>query len=186
MKYYAIAIAFKQVFTRVNYLIEASSIAIMIFAMTVWFPNLSLIYHIFSEQLISMLLKFQILFELLGSIYTNYTFFSAISLMLISILFGIYITMLTYYFSQKISSLKKAKISTGIGGMASGILGIGCISCGSSFLMLFLAMLGIPNALLFLPFHGNEFAVLGVLMLLASIIALSKEIGSLTLCQIQQ
>lgn len=161
--------------------------------LAIFFVGMSLILLLPNAQLISIVggsedvrfaVKFNLIVALYGSIATNFTLFSAAYTLLATVLFAVNIALLIYYIrrSQKASNgLKKAQISS-ISGMVAGILGIGCAACGSVILSAIAVALGGAGVLAFLPLHGGEFALLGIVFLSYSIYLLSKKINDPLVC----
>jgi hypothetical protein len=69
-------------------------------------------------------------------------------------------------------------------GVAVGLLGAGCASCGSVFLSSLLGVGATVGALSWLPLHGREFTWLGIGLLVVSIFSLSKKIVEPVACAI--
>jgi hypothetical protein len=99
---------------------------------------------------------------------------SAVSTVLTALLFGVNISIVTYYIRKRKMMLKKSGVATSTLGLITGILGIGCASCGS----LLVSLLGLGGALAFLPFGGQELGVIGVLLLLFSAYTLLHSISN--------
>ena len=73
--------------------------------------------------------------------------------MIISLLFGVYISLVLFKFNLKKSSMNKKKGFSGISGylgVVAGVFGAGCPTCGS----VVFAILGAPLALMYFPFRG--------------------------------
>ena len=105
----------------------------------------------------------------------NYTYFTLLSFVIISVLFGIYLSVFIYRF--KLIKLMKEKKGTSIGfigylGLIAGVFGAGCPTCGS----VVFALVGAPLALMYLPFRGLELRVLSILILLVSIYFLTRSL----------
>ncbi|MCR4284817.1 MAG: hypothetical protein NUV97_02100 [archaeon] len=108
---------------------------------------------------------------------TNYTFFNLVMLAIISLLFGIYIALV--YFKIKLSmSVAKTGI-LGTIGIIIGAFAAGCPTCGA-FLF---SLIGMPLALMYLPFRGAELTILSIIILLLSVYLISR---SLITCKISQ
>jgi len=184
MRRYAKAVisAFKQVFSRIRYVALALVVGFATFAFAVWLPNFGLIYHTVLDTDAPWILRIQLPLNLLGAINTNFSLFSATYTVLISILFGIYAAMAAYYFSQRISVVRGQGVVLGIGGMASGVLGIGCAACGSVIATGALSFLGASGAIALLPLRGGEFGFLGVGLLAIATAAIAKKISDPLVC----
>lgn len=100
-----------------------------------------------------------------------YTIESLISMLVISSLFGIYLSLVVF----KISAVKSAGKSgfLGIFGGGIGALGIGCPTCGAFLFGLF----GAPLALMSFPFRGAEIRIFSIVVLMLSIYLISKSIN---------
>ncbi len=96
--------------------------------------------------------------------------FSILAILITSALSGILLSMIFFKFSLN----KKIKGQGLFGFIGSGIaaFGIGCPTCGA-FLF---GLIGLPLALMYLPFRGLELQVLGILILLISIYFTGKSI----------
>ena len=70
----------------------------------------------------------------------------------------------------------------GIGGLVSGVFGIGCASCGTFILSALLGFAGVAGAVAFLPFGGEEFGILGVVLWGFSVYVISKKITGPKIC----
>ena len=113
----------------------------------------------------------------------NSTFFTLLSFVIISILFGIYICLVTYKFNL-IKAMKKKKGNSisfwGYFGLIAGVFGAGCPSCGS----LMFAFFGAPLALMYFPFKGFELRILSIIILIIAIYFLGRSINNS--CKIKQ
>jgi len=108
----------------------------------------------------------------------------SVLLVLISLLFALNLVLLVFYI-RKIKSILKGNRrihAVGIGGLVSGLLGIGCAACGSVVLTSILSSIGASGLLLLLPLHGSEFGILGVLLLCMSIYVLVRRIQQPLVC----
>ena len=78
----------------------------------------------------------------------------------------------------------KSSGAAGIGGLVSGVFGIGCAACGTFILTPLLALFGATGLFSLLPFGGEEFGFIGVGLLVYSIYAVTKKINSPMVCDI--
>lgn len=116
--------------------------------------------------------KVNITFSLILGMWTSMTHQTIFLLILIAFLSGLNLTLL----AQKISLLKYAKslqFTVG-GGTILGIAGAGCASCGLPFL----SLLGVSSS--FLPFKGEEFLYISLILLLVSVYLLFKSNAQLS------
>jgi len=174
-------VIFKKVFRNPRYVGLAFLGTISLFLFSVWLPNLRLILEVFRSDVFMPSSRLLLLFNLAGSIRTNFTLFSAAYTVIIAILFGINLAMIIFYYrSVQLVDFKSASRATG--GLVSGILGIGCASCGS---IIITAILGTAagSFLSFLPLGGEEFGLLGIALLLWSIFWIAKKINAPLVCE---
>jgi hypothetical protein len=172
-----------EVFARFPYLALAGVLAVAAFLFAVWFPNLELIGEIFGTPDVPAAIKLQIMLSLLGGIVTNFSPLSAGYTVAIAVLFGINTAMIVYLLKQKRAVAAGQNIAIGSGGVASGAIGIGCAACGSLVFSTVLSSFGAAGALALLPLQGEEFGILGVVLLLVSIVFMSRKIAAPVSCQ---
>lgn len=169
---------------RSPYIVLAGALAILAFLLAVWFPNLGLIGELFSSSDAPLATKLNVALSLLGGIGTNFSLLSAGYTIAIAVLFGINTAMIVYLLKQRQAGAAGRNIAIGSGGMASGVLGIGCAACGSLIAGAGLPFLGAAGALAMLPLNGAEFGILGVALLFASLLLVSKNIAEPIACTI--
>ena len=71
-----------------------------------------------------------------------------------------------------------------IGGVVSGVLGIGCAACGTFVLTSVLALVGAGGLVTLLPLAGQEFGFLGAGLLLVANYLLLKKLSQPLVCPI--
>ncbi len=175
--------AFKKVFSNRSYVILASVIAVAVFAFAVWLPNFKLIVTIITSSSVSFAEAVAVIFGLFLSIGTNFTVVSASYTIAIAVLFGINIALLKYYILARKSSFGGKGGAMGIGGLISGVFGIGCAACGTFILTSALALFGAAGAVAFLPFGGEEFGFLGVFLIGYATYWTAKKIEEPIVCE---
>jgi len=161
-------------------------VASFVFVLATWLPNLGLIWQIVSSSSIALSDKLGFLFSLVGSIQTNFTLFSASYTIIIAILFGINVALVTYYFKRRKKFLEQGGMITSMGGLVTGVFGIGCAACGTFILTPLLAVVGAGSLIAFLPFGGEEFGILSVGILGLSVFLTSKKIQDPLTCNIEE
>lgn len=176
--------ALQKVFRKPTYTLLALVASLTIFTFAVWFPNIRLIATVISSADTSFSQKLGIPISLLGSIITNFTILSALSMIVIAILFGVNIAMIVYFLRRKISEVKQSGITTGFFGITSGVVGMGCAACGSLLLTSILSLFGASSVLAFLPLAGGEFGILGAILLAISTYNIAKQIQNPAVCKI--
>tara|TARA_B100000508_G_scaffold101355_1_gene79799 strand:- start:6422 stop:6970 length:549 start_codon:yes stop_codon:yes gene_type:complete len=160
------------------------TVSFVVLSIAVLLPHLGLLKTLWQYESVS-LLEFGLLFvKLYGSPGTNFTFLSATYTVLIAVLFGLQVTLLTYYvrsIRSKITNLTSVGAS-GIGGLVSGFFGIGCAACGTFLLSSILVLFGAGGLLAWLPFGGEEFGLIGVGLLLYANHIIVKKINAPLVC----
>jgi len=177
--------ALQKVFSQLRNTSIAVLVAVLVFTFSVWLPNFRVIGSVWSSSSATFINKISFLWALYGSIGTNFTVVSATYTILIAILFGVNISMLLYYIKVRKSN-KKLGTTTSIGGLVSGIFGVGCASCGTFLLTSVLAVIGAGGLIAYLPFGGEEFGILGVILLGLSVYLTAKKIQDPLLCEIEE
>jgi len=177
-------VAFGQVFARYSYIALASALAIVAFLLAVWLPNLGLIGEVFLGSSIPLTTKLGIALSLLRGIATNFNLLSAGYTVAIAVLFGINAAMIVYSLKQKRAAAAGRNIAIGSGGVASGVLGIGCAACGSLISAAAFSAVGGASVLSMLPLEGEELGILGVVLLLVSLLLMSRTIAEPVACSL--
>ncbi len=176
--------ALQKIFRKPMYILLALITSFAVFALAVWLPNIPLIVKVMGHPGISLTQKLDLPISLLGSIVTNFTLLSASYTIAIAILFGINVAMFTYFLRRRVDEVKQAGVATGLFGITSGVIGMGCAACGSFLLMSLLSLVGASGILAFLPLNGGEFGILGVILLGVSLYITAKKIQDPAICKI--
>ena len=101
----------------------------------------------------------------------NYIYATFLLILILSLLFGVYFSLIIFKFSLSMSMGKQG--FAGIIGSLVGAFGVGCPTCGA-FLF---ALIGAPLALMYLPFNGIELQILGILILILSLFFVTKSLN---------
>lgn len=160
--------ALKRVFGDPKYAALALVVAVLVFVFATWLPNLSLVWQIGTSSSVPLLHKIKILAGLIGSITTNFTLFSALSLVTVALLFGANAAMIAYGATLR-RQLRQAGATASVAGLAVGLTGVGCAACGTFLLAPILSVAGAAGLLAMLPFGGEEFSVAGIVLLTFSL-----------------
>ena len=179
-----VAQALKQVFADSKYILVAVAAALAVFIFATWLPNLGLVWQIIVSSSVSLPDKVQVLVALVGSIGTNFTVFSALATVAIAVLFGINLAMMMFFLRLRRQFIGQGGGATSLGGLASGIFGIGCAACGTFVLGPVLSFAGASALIALLPFGGHEFSVLGLGMLGFSLFLIARKIREPLLCAV--
>lgn len=176
--------SFKEVFKKPRYAIFAMAISFVIYVISIWLPSKDLLRLVFDSELFDFGEKIKFLGSMFGLIKTNFTIISGTLVVILSLLGGINMALLTFYFRRRI----KLQKSVGIGllGIISGFLGIGCASCGSIVLSSLIGFSAASSFVGIFPFGGLEFAVLGTIILIISICLTARKIQNPLLCRIER
>ncbi len=177
--------ALQKVFRKPTYVIISLIVSVLVFMFAVWLPNIQLIMSVAGSSDISLFGKLELLYSLLGAISTNFTLLSATYTIVISILFGLYISTTIYFLKNRIREISQSGIATGFLGIVSGVLGIGCGACGAFLLTSFLSLVGAGGILVFLPLGGGEFGIIGATLLIMAIYKTVQKIESPMVCNIE-
>jgi hypothetical protein len=176
-------VTLKEIYSRPIYVVLTLFIFITTTTFALIAANLSFVGSIYSN--FGLVAGFRAVFSLLGSISTNFTLFSATSIILLAFFFGVNSSLFVFYFKR----YKRIKTSGGAasstGGLLLGAFGIGCASCGPLIIAPVLSVIGISGLLTFLPFGGEEFLMVGLLLLIYSTYALLKKINEPMTCPIK-
>lgn len=176
--------ALRKVFRKPIYVPLALITSAVVFAFAVWLPNIPLIVKVMGHSGIPLTQKLNLPISLLGSIVTNFTLLSASYTIAIAVLFGMNVAMIVYFLRRKIDDVKQTGMATGLFGITSGVIGIGCAACGSFLLTSVLSLFGASWILSYLPLGGSEFGILGVILLAVALQATAKQIENPLVCKI--
>jgi len=165
-----------------RYLILSLLISIFTLMFSIWIPNLGLIRDIIFSSDFTFVGKLTFLWNSLGAFTTNFAPLTAVLTLIIAILFGFNIAITVYYFKKRIAFQKSSGVS--LAGMLAGLIGIGCASCGSVILATFLGVGSATAITALLPFGGEEFAIIGIVILIGAIYITAKKIADPLACGI--
>lgn len=164
---------------------SAFGIAFLVFSFTVLIQNRLLIGAVLSESTATISEKIVFVGSLYGSILTNFSGFSAVTTITIAVLFGINFALLGFYIST-VRSIR-GSISAGsssLGGLISGLFGIGCAACGTFILSTVLTSFGAAGVLMIFPFRGEELSFIGIGLLTYSILIIGKKLQNPYVCPV--
>lgn len=175
---------FFRVFKSPVYFAIAVLVAISAFVLTLWIPHYELIVSSFFSSSVLFVEKIKLPITLLGSLLTSFTLFSGLKLIFVSILFGIDVALLAFYFKRKIEGVKIAGLSSGFLGMASSVLGSGCAACGTLLFPSAFSFLGLSTGFFLSPLYNIAFGLLPFFFLLISIYLILKMISRMGICKV--
>ena len=175
--------SFSRVFRHGWYVVGAALVALLVVSAAALLPNTAVLVQVLGSDAVLLSTKLTFLLSLYGSLLTNYSLLSAALLLVTALLFGVNVALLTYYIKRRrrVSGDAAAKLA-GVGGTVSALFGIGCAACGSVVLTSVLGLFGASGLLLMLPYHGAEFALLGIVLLTIATYYLAKRIADPLVC----
>ena len=179
-------VALGEVFVRPSYIALAAAVGLIALVLAIWLPNVSLLAQVFSDAQVPLAAKLGIAFSLLAGIATNFSFFSAGYTIAMAVLLGMDMALIVYLITQNRGASAGKNLVLGSGGIASGLVGIGCAACGSLILGGLVPSLAVAGVLAALPLQGEEFGILSVALLLLSLFFLSKNIAEPPACAIER
>lgn len=176
-----ILISLKEIFRNPAYCVFAFIIAACVVMCMVFVQNIPFIQTVWSSHTYSLQNKAHITAESLYAFNTNLTHLSQFFHITIALLMAIDISLLVYYYRSR----RKVEGAAGISlvGMISGILGIGCSVCGSVVLSSLIGLSAATVLITILPFHGIEFSITGIVILLLSIAYLGNKMQAPVVCK---
>lgn len=173
-----------RVFRHPAYITLSIGVALVVFAFAVLLPNFSLLAQVLPSQSIELYDKISLVFNLFQSIQTNFTTLSATYTILIAIFFGMNVALFAYFIRRQKALIKSTNSAASIGGLVSGLFGIGCAACGTFILSWVLGLIGVVGIISYLPLGGEEFGILGVVLLVYSVVATANKINPPQVCKI--
>ena len=158
-----IIVAWKQVYNEKQYLVITVVAALLLFSLNAIIRNYQLLVSQFS---------FQLLFFLILGLKTTFTLVGFISLIVISLLGGMVIAYSAFLIRRQLS------LSVGVGApsILAAVLAPACPSCAVGLF----GILGLGGFLTFLPWKGQEFNVVAIIIALLSLAYLSQKITATT------
>lgn len=160
------------VLTKPGYALLAITMTFLLISIIVWSLNYQLVSYVLFQLPLSVAQKIQFFAYGYQSLFTAFDSLLSMSVILISILFGINIALLTYAVRHRAATFGSA----GTGGVAAvlGVLSSGCAACGTSLLGPLLATLG-ATSISMVHTVGAAFNIIGSLLLLYSIYKLGLQ-----------
>ncbi len=169
------------IFSKPRYSFFALCISGIIIIGMILLQNIPFIKTIIHSPSFSFVAKIRILFDSLRAFNTNLTHVSQFFHIVISLLIGVHITSIIYYYRTR----RKFGANVGVGfiGVLSGILGIGCSVCGSVVLSSLIGLSATTVIVTTLPLHGIEFSLAAIIMLVWSIAYICIKLQDPIVCK---
>lgn len=171
-----------QVFARKSAWLLGGSIFIFTLILVIILPNIKLIGSIVSSEILSGAAKTKTLLAYLVSFGSNATASSVTILILLSLLFALHIVIMVHMIRMRRSQVGS---TTGFLGLVSGIFGIGCAACGSLLLSTVFVSTGSAALIAGLPLGGEEFGILGIILLAVSLWITLRKLNKPLTCPIE-
>lgn len=152
--------------------------AVLLFA--IWLPNLTFLRHVAVSPDYALAQKVSLFFASLSALSTNFSTLSRTVTIIVAVLFAVNTVLTVFYFRRRAALQREAGLSVA-GGLA-GFLGIGCAACGSVILTSIFGIGATAAALNALPLRGQEFGLLSIAVLGASILLTVKKIDRQLVC----
>lgn len=167
-------------FRRWPYALLASCVVLLLLFAVAWLRNLSFLWYFFATPGFTWTTRFTILASSFQTLQLNSTPLGLTLIVVVALLAAVNISLLVFYIRRRMYLEKE--MGTSALGTLFGLLGVGCASCGSVILSSFFGFGATIHILGFLPLHGQEFSYLGIVLLLISIIMVSKKIMGPAVC----
>ncbi|PJE74139.1 MAG: hypothetical protein COV02_00125 [Candidatus Terrybacteria bacterium CG10_big_fil_rev_8_21_14_0_10_41_10] len=167
-----------------HYFAIAVVVSVTSVVLTILLPNWKLVLEILSSNG-SFWEEIKTIVNLLGAFKTNFTAWARVYLVIISVLFGINVSIIIYYIKDKRKKFGGNATAIGAGGIASGVLGAGCGACGTFAFGSLLSSVGGGWLVSFLPFGGQEIKIFSIALLVFSIYFAAKNSGKPSVCALK-
>lgn len=164
----------KDMLSQKKYAALVFALAGAFFYIIIWLQNLPSLRSVFGV-LPDVGSKIQFLFSLITTVGTNFTTISFITTLTLSLLLGLNITLVIFYINQRKTSDMHIVFGKGLAGFIAGVFGVGCSACGAALIGPLFALFGIGGILTVLPLHGQEFTLVGIIILIFSIRSLIRK-----------
>lgn len=148
--------------------------------LAIWLPNLELIWGVITSGSMAPLAKAGFLWSSLGAIQTNFTTTGAWLTAAVAVLAGLNVTVAARYVAQRAAAARAG--GAGLGGILLALIGAGCSSCGAVVLSALLGTGAAATAVARLPLGGQEFTILSVVVLAATLAVTARKASRPAAC----
>lgn len=174
--------ALRQAFSEPQGWLFAALGALFVLTLAMLLPSLHLLRFIFGQQLFDIRLKAATAAQVFWNSRVILLHDGRWPLLLMAGLFGLDAALISHYMRRQVRLNRDTGASAA--GVMVGLLGVGCASCGSVFLSSLFGVGATVGASSWLPLRGQEFAWLGILVIVASIFSVSRKIVAPEACAI--
>jgi hypothetical protein len=154
-----------------------------VFVLTVWLPNLGLIWSVVTSGSMSLAGKAGFLWDSLGAIHTNFTPLGAWLTIAAAVLFGLNVAVALHYVRRRAAEARAG--GAALGGLVLALTGAGCSSCGAIVLSTLFGVGASASFVARLPLRGEEFAIASVLVLAATLMVTARLASRSEACAIE-
>lgn len=165
------------IFRNVRYLSLALVTATLALFLIAIFSQTRLLAGIIPDGEIALSEKAYIIFAIPYGLFVDMTPNSLLTIV-IAVLFGVSTAGIVYYFRLYRATAVSAVSAFSTGGVASGIIALGCASCGSLIVGFLASFFSASSLLIFIPYQSLVFGALGIAMLCLSLYVLNKKLAS--------
>lgn len=164
--------------------LTALVVATLVLALTIWLPNLGLIWQVAVVSRLAFADRLRFLWASLGALATNFTTLEAGLTVVVSVLFGLNLALTARTLRRSLGNLGGTAEGVGLVGLGAGLLGAGCSACGAVLLS---TLVGAGSAAAFvasLPLGGLELSLASVGLLLAGLLLTARAAVHSALCAV--
>lgn len=165
------------IFRNAHYSFLALIVATLAFFSVTIFSQLRLLIGIIPDGGVTLSEKVSIILAISYGAITEITFNSLLTAV-IAALFSISVAGITYYFRLYKATSVSAVSAFSAGGVVSGIVALGCASCGSLIVGFLASFFSASSLLIFIPYQSTVLGIISILMLLASLYLLDRKLRS--------
>lgn len=170
-------------FRHKRYLFLALGCTLVFFMLEVVLANLAVVTFAFKTPLLNWRNKVDALVNSVDVFLNVLSLSSQVIAGVLAFLVGIQLSLLVYYFKTR--SFATTVASTSLAGAVLSILGAGCVSCGPVILAALLGFATSVRILTFLPFRGQEFGFVAVVIMLGSVFVVLRKITTPHVCRVK-
>jgi len=170
------------VFSDLKYWGVGSVAAVFFFFINLWLLNLGYLTYLVRHSNVDFLDKVISFFNIKILVLTRLMPLEFVVVVAIAFLTGINIAMAVYLMRRNLL-VRGTRRLVGVGAITA-LLGVGCLSCGTSLLAAIIGVVASTTLLGLLPLHGLEFSFFAILILLFSIWQLARKVMGPESCQI--
>ena len=177
-----IILAMHTVFKHPRWRMTAVGVIFIFLSFAVMISQYGALSYIVRSDTFTLAEKIKIVALSYGALNTNFLLSSQIGLAVVSALAGINVAMIAYLLNEKVHVARM--VGKSLAGVFLSVLGIGCTVCGSVLLTSLFGISVTASLIVFLPFRGVEFFLLGSVLLMWSIRNVSKKIMAIPVCSL--